>query len=261
MADGVSDGFYGFRMNPVNLQNIACPADQSLSGTTFHGLTVNDSATTSVDPQMPTLPNKNQGDGQPDFVIGDALNINKAVWSLNSNTVYSPLYNAVVFVYGNLGVNGNPSHTMAYSGGTTSVPGGHWRVSIMVFNNLDVQGTPAYAPATFSFPYLFAAGRDISLQGNAGGGGNFCPVSGGCDSPVGTAAGYEGIIEAHEQIYQTGSAGVDGMLVAEARATCSNAVSGPMSIQGNAKVHYDCDHPPDPWKNQSVRMQAWQEIQ
>ena len=84
-----------------------------------------------------------QGDGQPDFVIADAINRNKAEWSLNANTIYSPLYNAVIFVYGNVNVNGNPGSNLLWSGGTVTPPSGRWRVTLVVFNDLDVQGTPA----------------------------------------------------------------------------------------------------------------------
>lgn len=265
-----SGDFYGFNVNKA-VVNVSCSSDVSLAGTSYQGLTVNDSSRHDFPlypsgsngvAQTPTLPNKNQADGQPDFVIGDAINKTKAMWSINANTIFSPLYNAVIFVYGNVSITGSPTNLNWSGGSSLTPPGNKWRVTIIAFNDLDTGGTPAYAPAAASFPYLFIAGRDVNLQGNAGGGSsNFCPTSGDCADPILSAPGYAGVIAAHEQIRQLGNAGLDGLMVAEDHATCLDDVNDPMTLSGSGAVHYDCDHPPDPWKNQSVRMQSWQEMQ
>lgn len=267
--------FYGLGMTPVNHQTATCTSDATLNSTTdnddtqqafavYPTVAAGNPPNRNSASNMPALPNVNDGDGAADFVYADHIAKNKSGWKINANTIYSPLYNAVVFIYGNLTVTGSPANNFVYSGGSTAPPGARWRVTFVVFNNADISGTPAYAPAKEDFYYFIVAGRDLSLSGNAGGGYNACPGTGAnCETPpTGTTPPYAGKVLVHEQLLFTGNVALDGTMSAEDAATCSSATNtdgNGIKATGSAAIHYDCIHPPSD-ENEGVTTTGWEEI-
>jgi hypothetical protein len=82
-----------------------------------------------------------------------------------------------------------------------------------------------------------------------------------CDGPpAGTISTYAGAYLAHEQIKFNGSVGINGYVIAEDRASCSQFEDA-NTVHGSLDVHYDCDNPVDYWRAQSVRMREWEESQ
>ena len=270
---GVNDGndntFYGFDYSKGGGGDPACDpgADKTLSGTTD-----NDFGTVASLPNIGVtymLPGAGgAADGQPDFLPANVMNKNKNTWSINAGNVWSPLYNSVIFVYGNLTVTGSPD-TLCSSLHPCSekfkLPGNIWRTSFVVFNNIKVSGTPAYAPARSytvvsgaNYQFLLISGRDITLSGTPGAK-PICPAN--CSDPPANLAGYAGAVYAHEQIKMTGTVTVNGVLESEDAATCSDDIVGPgMSATGNVAVYYDCEHPPGTG-GENVRLESWEEVQ
>ncbi len=142
-----------------------------------------------------------------------------------------------------------------------------WRASWIVFNNLVFDGNPIFGPANSSFPYTAVTGRDIYMGGTGGGGhGNQaqCPdmsLSADCTAPPGNPAGFEGMLLAHEEIRFNGNVTLDGFIIAEDAAQCSDQMDEPSLAGGSVQIHYDCLNPPDPWGQRSVHIVSWQEIQ
>jgi hypothetical protein len=187
---------------------------------------------------------------------------NNQIWSITANDVYSPLYNAVIFVFGNLALSGNLTN-ICHSGGCEGLTNSIWRASFVSVGNITVHGTPRYAPFR-SFDvlpdnqYLLVSGRDILLAGNSGGG-DICPLT--CTDPPANLAGYAGIILAHEQLCSTGNVTINGILKSEDAAHCADLCTGQgMEISGSVEVYYDCQHPPDN-SGQTVVLQSWEENQ
>ncbi len=275
VPDGGSNQFYGIKMTPVNHGTSTCTADGTLGGVTDNDNTRQAFITyppvaggnppnRNANPSVPALPNVNDGDTNPDFVPADNIAESKAGWNINANTVYSPLYNAVIFIYGHFQINGNPASNFEHSGGSTTPPGNKWRVTFIAFGNADFSGTPAYAPAVDSLPFFIVAGRDLHLTGNAGGY-EACPGSGAncTDPPIGNTPPYAGIAIAHEQALFSGNVAMDGILIAEDAATCQSHVQtdgNGIKSTGSAAIHYDCVHPPNPFA-EAVTLISWEEIQ
>src|SRR5262249_28634045 len=144
-------------------------------------------------------------DDVPDFDPSTKPGENNAgSWGVG-NSVYAPTFNAMIFVYGNMIFNGNIGGTnVITSSGTTPIDsiGGKWRITIMSTGFIDAAGTPAYSPAIQDYPFLFVAGRDIEISGNAGGfTGCAKSPSSPCDTdPASVNANFTVAMYAHEQI-------------------------------------------------------------
>ena len=292
-TNGVSDGgngeFYGFDPNgPYN--TTTCTGDTTITGVAGNNWNKNDfpvvtsvvyagSAATintssySLSPLCSpgpcsavwALPGVGiaLGDDSPsraDFKYDEVLTGGSVNWRTQGNTVYSPLYNAVLFVYGDVSLGGNLDN-IVYFGGTESLAtnlNDKWRLTVISTGHLDVAGTVRYGPAGVNFQYSFVSGRDLQLAGNDN---TFQCSTTDCDgSPVGTTPAYAGSFVAHEQIRNNGNVGVNGFMIAEEHATCDNFVTG-NSVFGSTSIYYDCNNPVDPWKAAAVRMRDWEEVQ
>ncbi len=267
--------FYGFSYSDGGGQALTCTgaSDASLSGTAENNY-VDATLMPSGSPALPSgvlLPGSGPGESPTaiaDFDASVVYNNNERKWSINASDVYSSVYNAVIFVWGNLEVTGGPSN-LCHSGdlpptcaGANTIPNNVWRVTFIVTNNIDIGGTPAYGPArsyaASSYPWLLVAGRDVELQGNSGGS-SICPSA--CDDPPATLAGFSGIILVHEQLSITGSVSVNGIIKTESAADCARMVQGEgIQGSGSAEVYYDCVNPPDT-SSESVRLDSWEEVQ
>ncbi len=187
---------------------------------------------------------------------------NENKWHTNASDVFSPLYNAVIFIYGNVSLNGNLNDLVS-TAGSAALPTGVWRAAFLSFNNIDAAGNPKYAPPRSDtthpeYQYSLVAGRDIDLSGTPGEG-NICPQT--CsDAPV-NLSGYAGYIYAHEQISMHGNVSVNGIVDSEDAANCSSFVNEPgMTVSGSVQVYYDCIHPPSEG-GQGLTLQSWEEVQ
>jgi hypothetical protein len=215
-------------------------------------------------------------DGNRDFVYQDCLSDGKNEVDLNDTAqdIYTPLWGAVIFVYGNITINGGDVvHYVDASGTNTSTNVGavtdRWRLSLISFGNIDVAGNPVWGPANSAFGITLVAGRDITMGGTAGGGHgnqNQCPdMSAGadCTAPPLNPAGYEGMVLSHEDVSFSGNVTLDGFIIAEDAATCATLTNNvpPNKATGSVQVHYDCVNPPDPWGNRSVQLTSWEEVQ
>jgi len=269
--DGSDNQFYDFTYHDAGGSNPSCVAasDKSLGPTSAENNYVDAAAMPSGLPANVLLPaTGNPADGTADYDASFVIGNNHHQWTINGNDVWSPLYNSVIWVWGNLNLNGGPK-TLCSSADTppctTALPGTVWRATFIAFGNIDTSGNPKYAPVRNdsvapSFQYTLIAGRDIDLSGTPGGG-NICPAQ--CDGTPTVLGGYSGIILAHEQIEITGNVTVNGIVKAEDAAQCSsfaNTHGAGIGGSGSAQVYYDCEHPPDN-STQSVRLISWEEIQ
>ncbi|MCI0412485.1 hypothetical protein L0222_06735 [bacterium] len=208
------------------------------------------------------LPGTFGSDTDDDYEAGQWYGKNDRLWKSNASDVYAPMYNAVIFVWGNLTLSGNLNNVCTNSG-CTGLPGGIWRVTFLSLGNINASGGPRYAPVRkFEVlpdnQYLMVAGRDIELSGTPGEG-DICPLT--CDDLPANLAGYAGIVLAHEQISLTGNVSVNGVIKAEDAAQCANLVSGAgIQATGSVEVYYDCEHPPDTSSETTV-MTSWEEVQ
>lgn len=219
-----------------------------------------------------------------DFVSGTVITNNKGEWDSGSSIVYSPFYGATVFFYGNVNLHGNLNNLKYVNAGaqtTVALPNTRWRITIISYGNITVSGNPAYAQAFADlakscnnapctapedFAFQMVAGRDIRLGGTPGGGPGSqdqCPSmapGSDCTAAPGLQAGFEGIYLAHEQVEFAGNVTMDGFIIAEDSPNCSPAQSNDSRAYGSVQIHYDCEHPPDPWGNQNSRMVSWEEV-
>ena len=192
-------------------------------------------------------------------------------WINTSNTVSSPIYGAVLWVLGGLsfggsvGVPGNVDFECGATAGCnpTVMPYGTFPVSIIALGTIVLSGSSNVSPANpdAGYHYLFVSGRDLMLAGNTQEDtqacGGTCSVSAPSD-----IARIAGVYAAHEQIKVNGNPNLFGFLVAEEAIDCDNSVVAPTTILGNPEIHYDCDHPPNPWLvDQPPEVVAWQEVE
>ncbi|MCI0605028.1 hypothetical protein L0156_18740 [bacterium] len=189
----------------------------------------------------------------------------------DGNKVFSPLYNAVIWIHGNFNISGNISK-LAYSGGEINLDNDAsidlnqtWRVTFIVFGQIDAGGNVRFAPAApdaSTYRFSLIAGRDINLHGSTN---NLDCSETDCDgTPTGAAAlaSYGGAIAMHEQIRTPGGIGVNGYIVAEDRASCDDTNTlDANQIFGSLDIHYDCSNPTDYWNTSSVKMTEWEEAQ
>lgn len=210
-----------------------------------------------------------------DFFYEDCITKNKAEWSHTTGNMFTPMFGSVLFIYGNLMIDGGSNLWYVTTAGIQSATAqdvfaapmeGRWRASFIVFNNADFQGNPIYGPASTTFQITMVAGRDITLGGTGGAGlGNQdqCPdMTGDCTATPLNVAGYEGMVLAHEEVQFAGNVTLDGFIIAEDAATCSDMYAAGESVAtGSVQVHYDCEDPDDPWKRKSVRLVGWEEVQ
>ncbi len=218
-------------------------------------------------------PNNPTTDGNRDFIYQDALEEGRnTITKKGGQEIYSPLWGSVIFYYGNLDLNGGSeikyvNTTPAQATADLTTIEDRWRTTSIVFGSIDFSGNPIYGPASPDFQVLYVAGRDIEMSGTVGGGhGNQdqCPdMSPGSDclAVPGNAAGYEGLIMAHEEINYVGNVTVDGLIIAEDAAECADVQQDGSVVTGSVQVHYDCNNPADPWGNRSVQLTAWEEVQ
>lgn len=236
----------------------------------------------STCPGVPQLPGTGAQDNVADFNTASVLR--NPVWTIPGGTVYSPLYGAVIFVYGhtnlsgNLGNikfnNGNCNSTGCAAGAEVTIsnaesdPPSTWKVTAITYGHVDLGGGVRYSPAfgatINNYQFAIVAGRDIKMHGTTN---SFGCNTTDCDgTPTGTTADYSGIFVMHEQLDASGNVGVNGFMIAEDRVDCDNfvqATGGNLSNQGHGsvQVHYDCTNPSDPWRGQSTRLREWEELQ
>jgi hypothetical protein len=268
--DGSDNQFYGFTYHDGGGGTPACVAanDASLGPTSTENDYVNAAAELPVGlPAGVLLPATGPPDGIADYNAGFVIGNNHHQWTINGNDVWSPLYNGVLWFWGNLNLSGGPT-TLCSTNDTPpcsqALPGGIWRATFISLNNIDAKGNPRYAPfrgqAYYNDQYVLIAGRDIDLGGTPGAG-NICPAQ--CDGAPLVAAGYAGIVLAHEQLEITGNVSVNGLVKSEDAATCANFADtqgAGIGGSGSAQVYYDCVHPPDTG-SESVQLLSWEENQ
>ncbi|MCI0555992.1 MAG: hypothetical protein L0287_34040, partial [Anaerolineae bacterium] len=234
-----------------------------------------------VCPAVPPFPGTGTSDGTADF--STTTRLTDAGWQISGGKIYSPLYGAVLFVYGDVDLSGNLSNIVFNDGVCTAigcvtgaqqdisntyvVPPNTWKVSAISYGHVDIGGGVRYSPAfgtNASYQYAVVAGRDINLRGSSN---NFSCNATDCDgAPTGSAPDYSGIFVVHEQVDASGSVGVNGFMIAEDRVDCDDfvrATGGALNNQGtgNIQVHYDCENPADPWATKGVRLREWEELQ
>ncbi len=189
--DGDASKFYNFDIHS-NYGTVSCAADDTLSGLASNDYNPNTFrrwlAPGSIAPHLlgadvpplpgnnpvptPTLPN--EPDGSADFIIADAMGKNDAVWKIASgNNVYSPTFNAVIWIYGNFDFEGGHDN-LTLSTLTTTLPilpppqsRAVWRASFITFGGINTAGSVNYAPANGS-NYLLPAcsGAGCRFAGN-----------------------------------------------------------------------------------------------
>lgn len=279
---GSPRNFYGFDYQDGGGSQPAC--DPAIDDTLGPSSVENDYVLASLMPASPPLPTgvllpgsgpldgTLAGDGI-DFISANprpVMNTNHHSWTISSNSVYSPLYNAVIFVYGNLGLTGGPDNLCSSVDQDPcpgrGLPNNVWRATFVSFNNITTSGGLKYAPfrrfeVTSEYQWLLVAGRDIRLGGNT----NTGPIcSGSCTNPPDGAAqaGLAGIVLAHEQLRFRGNVSINGLVKSEDAADCAPLETNPlgMDISGSVEVYYDCEHPPSTG-TAGARMTSWEEVQ
>ncbi|HSE40594.1 MAG TPA: hypothetical protein VLH08_07480 [Acidobacteriota bacterium] len=265
--DGMSNRFYGFYLNNVTTTGSCSGSDATLSALANNDFT--DAARcTGCSADGIVLPGSDSTDGVADFNTNFRYSVGETQttspvsgrWVKEGNTVYSPIYGAVFFYHGSLRLAGNLSN-LDHSGGTTTPPGGFWRATHITVGNIQAEGTPKYSTANQSWPFLLIAGRDIDRAGNAAAGAIVCPDECASDPAIANPS-YYGIIAAHEQIMFRGASILDGFAVAENAINCATLVDSAAGVTtgtGGADVHYDCEHPPNPWDT-GVVLLRWEEV-
>ena len=217
-------------------------------------------------------PVTDRGDGNGDWNTANVLNTNSGTVSMSGQNLYSPLYNAVIFVVGNIStIAGNLSNLNYNNAGAQAQIAidddvvfdlnKTWRVTIVATGNINATGTVNINPPTADTnKWGIIAGRDLEIGGNAD---DFDCSGTDCDVlPTGTLSTFAGAYLAHEQVRFHGNPGINGYVIAEDRAACSNAVNQSESdVAGNPSIHYDCENPSDPWPAMSVRLRDWEEAQ
>jgi hypothetical protein len=272
--DGSLGHFYGFSGAKLSWKSCT-PCADTQADASLCGLANNDFNTTGFYPAgggtlvaWPPLPGNFQPDGNPDY--SGENRIFGSDWIYAGKTVYSPLYGAVIWVLGsvrlqgNAGDSGNVEFLCSGEAGcvSTVLPHGTWPASLIAVGDVDLSGSANVSAANpdAGYDYLLISGRDVKLSGNTQEDTAAC--GGSCAStPPSDIARIAGAIAAHEQIEIGGSPNVFGMLVAEEAIDCSNDVNGQTKINGTPEIHYDCEHPPDPWLIGRRRIDSWQEVE
>ncbi|MCP3980725.1 MAG: hypothetical protein GY716_15595 [bacterium] len=262
--DGKEDEFYGFKGAELDWNGCG-GSDASLSILANNDFSVgghhNTSGGTSSSPRLPGgfAPN-----GSPDFVHGSRV---EGKWDYGSDTIYSPLYGAVVWILGNVTIGGNPGDSSSVdfqcSGGagcsSGSLPGGLWPVTVIAVGDIEMSGQSNLGPANPDAGYHFSliAGRDLKLNGNPQEDTSACGSSCSTGVPSGIV-GMAGIFAAHEQIAISGNPNIFGFMVAEDAIDCSGTVTG-TAFNGDPQLFYDCNHPPNPWATPALTKRVWWE--
>ena len=304
-CDGTTSGdehFYGFS-GGNNYTAAGCSTDDTLTGVTDNDFTTNNfflyPTGNDSDSAVPPLPGSGPPDGQADFNYSVVTDKNRQQWLADGTTIFSPMYNAVIFVVGNMSYTGEMENGFIQFfddvvlsptvQGTYSVPNlmGRWRISTISYGRIDANGTPRFGPANSSVGGCandradqacnlgFAAGRDLELRGAAGSGCddlsascNLCPnvqadPNADCEVSNVVPFGYEGYFVAHEQVSLRGNANFAGFVIAEEAANCvePQGQGGASNLNGNPDIFYDCDNPPNPWAAELLRITSWEEVQ
>ncbi len=215
-----------------------------------------------------TLPGSFLSNASPDFITNNR--IKDGIWDYGSDTVYSPLYGAVIWVFGGVKLAGNPGKSGSIdfqcSGGagcsSSNMPNDLWRVSFITNADIEISGQANLGPANpdKDYHFLLMSGRDIKINGNPQ---EDSPACGsGCSTTTPASIdGMAGIIAAHEQIGISGNPNIFGFMIAEDAIDCSDMVNGGSgglsTINGNPNIFYDCNHPPNPWASANITEQLW----
>ncbi len=214
------------------------------------------------------LPGSFSADTNPDFITNNR--IKDGIWDYGSDTIYSPLYGAVIWVYGGVKLAGNPGKSGSIdfqcSGGagcsSSSLPNGLWRVSFITNGDIEISGQANVGPANpdQDYHYLLMSGRDIKINGNPQEDSPACGSGCSTTSPS-NISGMAGIIAAHEQIGISGNPNIFGFMVAEDSIDCSPMVDGGSggvsTLGGSPNIFYDCNHPPNPWASANITERLW----
>ena len=227
-------------------------------------------------------PNSNPvTDGIADFEFTGALKTgqggsSRAVISNgNGQDVFSPLWNSVIFIFGNLEANGGTTLNYVDGAGTqqtinlediVATGDGRWKMAWVVFNSARFTGNPMWGSIGANFPVSIVAGRDIEMAGTGQvpGSQDQCPdmsTGSDCTADPPQAAGYAGMVLAHEEVHFSGNVQLDGFIIAEDAATCSDIQSDEVKATGSVQIHYDCTNPANLWGDQSSRLVSWEEVQ
>lgn len=273
VIDGDNSSFYGFGLSggaggtytscagsDASLCSSCNIARNDFNRTSYYD-TSNTLQTLTVAGTNIVLPGSHDPDGTRDF--NDSSWLSAPTWVDASNRAYSPLYNGVVFFLGGLSPQLGIGGSFRMSSGLITPPNDIIRTSLIAVGSFYLQSGFTWSAARDSFPYAVIAGRDIRVMGSPSIGKDFCSA-GACADPAGNSR-YAAILAAHEQIgLQGGTEDFDGMLVAEDASTCSTQVSGDgvvLDSGASPRIHYDCNHPPNPWTSSPASMLGWQEIQ
>ncbi len=256
-----------------NLDSTLSPADYSVPSPSFYA-------------NVPLLPNGQGSDTIVDFKYQNVMDNGKGIIDIDiqQEGVAAPVWGSIVFFNANITMSGTGNPDFKY---VDSIPAQNtdnlvtdlaerWRIAMISTESIDQSGNPIYGPpstdysdSTSPFPVTFIAGRDIELSGTGGAGhGNQgqCPdnienPAVDCNAAPPNPAGYEGMILAHEEIDFTGNVTIDGFIIAEDAALCASVQADDSEAGGSVEIHYDCNNPPDPWGNRSVRLVGWEEVQ
>jgi hypothetical protein len=298
--------FYGFGGNNIyRTSSCACINEHgepdTLSTTADNDYTrqafwLYPAGTPNADANVPALPvdptGNNGSDGQRDFICETALAPPRAEWKIITGgsydpitmtytnplvgAVFSPLFNSVIWVYGNVEVNGSSLYLRYYDPDTSltehvTLPDNFWRVTLVSYGRVVAAGTPKYAPFLGTtpewYPVGMAAGRDVDLSGGSvypPACPDFTDPATQCDIVTPLApAGYEGIFVAHEQIEMSGGVNLIGFLIAEHQDECveTNPPGEVTQLNGEPSVYYDCETPPNPWAGEGGKIGGWEEVQ
>jgi hypothetical protein len=209
-----------------------------------------------------------RGDGNGDFIT--STNIENGDINTQGSDIYSPIYNAVLFIRASSAYGGNLSQ-LRYNNGTTTVGididddptfdlNRTWRITVITFGSADAGGNMYISPPATDPNYRWAiiAGRDIVLHGNVND--MDCNATDCEGPPTGTQTNFGGAVLAHESVGFNGTIGVNGYVIAEDRASCDGLQDSTI-VNGSLDIHYDCSNPADYWKSQSVKLQDWEEAQ
>jgi hypothetical protein len=212
-----------------------------------------------------------EGDNNADFDTSTI--ISNGDITATGNDLYSPLYNAVIFTYSDTDFGGNVSRLYYYDTATANNAANididddalfdlnaTWRITVIGYGNVTAGGTVNINPPAGDPNYKWAvvAGRDLRLHGTAD---DLACNSSDCNgAPTGTQQNFAGAYLAHESVGFNGTIGVNGFVIAEDRATCSNHETSTI-VNGSLDIHYDCNNPADIWTTESVRMKDWEETQ
>jgi hypothetical protein len=270
VSDGSKQEFYGFNGSKLSTNPCgACPAvDLSLCGLTNNDFNANGHYPAGGGGLVafPVLPGNFQPDGVADYDATDEIDPN---WSNTSNTMFSPLYGSVIWVFGevalggSLGDSSNVDFQCSATAGCTStvLPKGTLPMSLITAGSINLSGSANISPANpdAGYHFLLVAGRDILLSGNTQEDTHSCAGSCSTAAPADIMA-IAGVIAAHEQIGVGGNPNIFGFLVAEEAGDCSNEESAPTKLNGTPEIFYDCNHPPNPWAT-GPRLASWEEAE